>query len=121
MIIWLASYPRSGNSLSQVFLKGSFGLQTYQAHPPLAVAHFAEYLDAESLSEAAAASQTYFVKTHDPPPDRAKAIYIVRDGRSAVISYFHFLQHFASEHKFSVEDVIMGECCNCLGKQTWSL
>ena len=34
------------------------------------------------------------VKTHDPPVDDGKAIYIVRDGRSAVVSYWRYLQHY---------------------------
>src|ERR1700730_4471929 len=102
MIIWLASYPRSGNSLLQIILKESFGLQTYDINPPFSTAsgnekfreivgNVDEYLDKQKLSEAAVSDHTYFVKTHDPPQDDAKAIYIVRDGRSTVVSYFHFL------------------------------
>ena len=39
-----------------------------------------------------------------------KAIYIVRDGRSTVVSYFHFLKEFEPEWKYSIDDIIMGDC-----------
>jgi hypothetical protein len=121
MIIWLASYPRSGNSLLQIILKETFGLQTYDIYPPFTTAsgndksreivgNVDEYLDEQRLSEAAVSDHTYFVKTHDPPKDHAKAIYIVRDGRSTVVSYFHFLKEFEPEWKSSIEDIVVGDC-----------
>ena len=116
MIVWLASFPRSGNSLLQTILKGSFGLLSHEIYPPYStesgndlrelIGHVDEYLD---LSEAAVSDHIYYVKTHDPPKDHAKAIYIVRDGRSAIVSYFHFLKDFTAERK-SLEDVVMGDC-----------
>ena len=37
--------------------------------------------------------RTLYVKTHElPPQDRHPAIYVVRDGRSAVVSHAHFLR-----------------------------
>jgi hypothetical protein len=115
MIVWLASYPRSGNSLLQIILRETFGIQTHENYPPFSTASGEiigvpdQYLDAQSLSKAAVSDHTYFIKTHDPPQDHAKAIYIVRDGRSTVVSYCHFLKDFTAETK-SLEDVVMGDC-----------
>src|ERR1700730_9946806 len=115
MIVWLASYPRSGNSLLQIILRESFGIQTHEIYPPFSTAsgeligHIDQYLDAQSLRKAAGSDHTYFIKTHNPPQDHAKAIYIVRDGRSAIVSYCHFLKDFTAETK-SLEDVVMGDC-----------
>jgi len=39
-----------------------------------------------------------------------KAIYIVRDGRSTVVSYFHFLKEFEPEWEYSIEDIVVGDC-----------
>src|SRR5437588_2989811 len=104
MIVWLASYPRSGNSLLQNILMVSFGLQIHVKDPLFStdsgndklgeIGHVDEYLDPQRLNEAAVSDHTYYIKTHDPPQDHAKAIYIVRDGRSAIVSYPHFLKDF---------------------------
>jgi Sulfotransferase domain len=40
--------------------------------------------------EATASSTLHLVKTHLPPRDDQRAIYVVRDGRGAVVSYYHF-------------------------------
>ena len=110
MIVWLASYPRSGNSLLQDTKRFSqnrdlpafFYCQrrAYWSHRPIS--------GRTSLSKVAVSDHTYFIKTHDPPQDHAKAIYIIRDGGSTVISYFHFLKDFTVETK-SLEDVVMGD------------
>jgi Sulfotransferase domain len=59
--------------------------------------------------QATRSNQTYFVKTHDAPCDNAKAIYIIRDGRSAIISYYHYMRNFA-DAAVSVRDIVVGEC-----------
>src|ERR1700730_1738586 len=115
MIVWLASYPRSGNSLLQIILRESFGIQTHEIYPPFSSASGEiigvpdQYLDAQRLSKAAVSDHTYFIKPHAPPQDHAKAIYIVRDGRSAIVSYCHFLKDFTPETK-TLEDVVLGDC-----------
>jgi hypothetical protein len=62
--------PETGTTCAGAAFIWRISVQTYQTHPPLAAAHLPEYLDAESLNIAAATNQSYFVKTHDPPPDR---------------------------------------------------
>src|ERR1700757_4813374 len=121
MIIWIASYPRSGNTLLRTILRRCFGLQTHSLYDDSEIAsltefseivgHVSHHLDPQSFYEKAAGSDhLYFVKTHDPPQDEAKAIYVVRDGRSSVVSHFHYLKDFVLEAECSLEDVIIGDC-----------
>lgn len=122
MIVWLASYPRSGNTLLRTILLKCFGVTTYSLYDDLTdigsraefssiVGHVSHGLDQQSFYKAAAESdQTYFVKTHDRPPDDAKAIYVVRDGRSTIVSYYHYRKDFSSDETTSLEDIIVGDC-----------
>ena len=93
MLVWLASYPRSGNSLSLVTLKEAFGAPLGSDMPG---ADYPEWLRApliRDVGEARARSGPVFVKTHSRPGlDGDRAIYIVRDGRDATVSYAHFLK-----------------------------
>src|SRR5262249_46293848 len=38
--------------------------------------------------------ETFFVKTHDLPLDDSPAVYLVRDGRDALVSYAHFVRTY---------------------------
>lgn len=104
MIIWLASYPRSGNTFFRILLHRLYALETYSVYP----LQDASRLSAEDirkllalmgqpevdcdLGAATADSKWFFVKTHGlPAQDDAPAIVIVRDGRDALVSYAHFL------------------------------
>jgi len=49
----------------------------------------------------------YLVKTHDVPEDAAKCIYVVRDGRAAVVSYKHYLKDFSNKD-LPLTDIIIG-------------
>ena len=97
MIIWLASYPRSGNTFLRVILKDVFGFDTYAIYkenpnidpqessqddpvPGLAF-DVARFADRDEL---------HLVKTHDAPIDDRRAIYLLRDGRESITSYFHY-------------------------------
>jgi hypothetical protein len=104
MIIWLASYPRSGNTFFRVLLHRLFGLHTYSVYP---VATDAERMpdDTERLMRLVgqaevecdiralhADSGRHFVKTHDlPNDDNSPAVVLIRDGRDTVVSYAHFV------------------------------
>jgi len=123
MIVWLASYPRSGNTALRTILNRAFGINTYSLYDDKAdigsrralrevVGHASHELDQQEFyARASAADDTYFVKTHDAPQDDAKAIYIVRDGRASVVSYFHYLKTFAAgQNCLTLKDVILGNC-----------
>src|SRR5262245_61488963 len=95
MIVWLASYPRSGNTFLRAALHGLYGCQSidrYTANRPLSSQvpyGFSMRLPKDtSLEELAKSNSLYAVKTHDlPSSDCHPAIYLVRDGRDALVSY----------------------------------
>jgi hypothetical protein len=63
----------------------------------------------ESFYEQASSSrQLYAIKTHRPPRDNQKAIYVVRDGRQALLSYGKFHQTFFGEKQLSLLQLILG-------------
>lgn len=121
MIIWLASYPRSGNTLLRQIFKQVFGQHTYSdSNDPkdlgiheagASVVGHRNYTQAwgEFYATAQKASGLTLVKTHHPPKDSGRTIYIVRDGRAALVSYFHLLRDFRRRTDISLHDVIRGE------------
>jgi hypothetical protein len=99
MLIWIASYPRSGNTFFRHVLAQLYGVASFERyswgpdHMPLQLSGF-EDLGERSLAEMSAAHAPYFVKTHDLPDDDNPAIYLVRDGRDALISHAHFILEY---------------------------
>jgi len=117
-VTWLASYPRSGNTLLRTILKHCFGLSSQSVYPDEefsdlnvaeAVGHEAVGSDPHSfVARARAQGRQLYVKTHELPPARhLPVIYIVRDGRSAVVSHLHYLRQVLG-HEISLPDVIGG-------------
>ena len=102
MITWIASFPRSGNTLLRLILNRVFDVGTstiYSDDIQVAelgnaveiVGHTRRTTDADTfVNEMRNSRQMCFIKTHAPPSDDAPAIYVVRDGRSAVVSYAHY-------------------------------
>ena len=105
MIVWLASYPRSGNTLLRQVLKHCFEIDSCAGLEPGQEARFAtlnatlsqiygEYHyegDAEEFYlRARSSAQPVFIKTHLLPRDDAKTIYVVRDGRLALKSFLEY-------------------------------
>jgi glycosyltransferase involved in cell wall biosynthesis len=93
MIIWLASYPRSGNTFFRVVLDRQFNYLTPSIYPK-AKQRMNEVLESptlpDSLESLAKSDQYYIIKTHELPADDYPAIYLVRDGRDCLISYAWF-------------------------------
>ncbi len=124
MITWLASYPRSGNTLTRMILHKRFGQETYSLHGDRfdigantemsrLTGHVSNRLISRSrLQLMRQSARTYFVKTHRPPDSNAaeddRVIYILRDGRDVVCSYFNYLVNFASRY-VSLADVVLGQ------------
>src|SRR5689334_7028983 len=96
MIMWLASYPRSGNTLVRIALKRFFALPTtslYTGEDFLSAALGGPAPDM-TLEQIARSVQPWIVKTHEMPGDDCyPAMYLVRDGRDALISYAHYVLH----------------------------
>ncbi|MEZ6001556.1 sulfotransferase domain-containing protein [Hyphomonas sp.] len=106
MIVWLASYPRSGNTFLRVLLKSCFGLGSYSQYndrqdiaddPELAeaVGHLTyEGSWDDFYKKARDSDELYLIKTHHPPSDDSGAIYIAREPRAALVSYHKYMKSF---------------------------
>jgi hypothetical protein len=119
LITWLASYPRSGNTLLRVILKQCFGLSSQSLYDDAmldapgvreAVGHEDRGVDANRFVEDARRdARSLYVKTHElPGRDAHPAIYVVRDGRSSVVSHRHYLRGILGRDS-SLSDIIRGE------------
>jgi hypothetical protein len=119
MITWLASYPRSGNTLLRIMLHEVFGLSSYSRYDdPIDIGSSPELTDAvghqplggkwkERYAQMAAADEQLFVKTHDLEPGDHPCIYVVRNGMAAINSHRKYLSDFRDK-QYPLEAVILG-------------
>jgi sulfotransferase family protein len=120
MIIWLASYPRSGNTMLRSMLKQAFGVGSYSRYDdPTDIGMNREVGDQvghESLRgdfrefyyRELESPKPVFVKTHNHPGDASRAIYVVRDGRSCIVSWYNMLTRAKKRTNVNIEDIILG-------------
>lgn len=97
MIVWLASFPRSGNTFLRILLNRLYGVQSSTVYDVDGVARrlgegFVGYEERPASYAAMRASDAvHFVKTHrqrDADVDEAdRAICLVRDGRDSLVSW----------------------------------
>jgi hypothetical protein len=95
LIVWVASYPRSGNTFLRALLHALYGVPTYSIYDdddPVAQRVGPELVGyrrkPKDRALMAAASEVYFVKTHKRrKKGDSQGIYLVRDGRDAVVSH----------------------------------
>jgi Glycosyl transferase family 2/Sulfotransferase domain len=93
VILWLASYPRSGNSFLRVLLKVAFGISSDSIYPNESDLPWVRegLIPRRSLGDMARGSDLCAIKTHElPGGDEYPALYVVRDGRDAIVSYAHY-------------------------------
>lgn len=109
-IIWLASYPRSGNTFIRVLLRHCLGLRSGSFYhndlggrKPLedAVGHVEHITPGKLRFEP---GEPHLVKTHKPCGDNRRAIYVVRDGRAATVSLWKFF-----DGRYSLRQVVEGK------------
>ena len=111
-LIWLASYPRSGNTLLRTVLWQCFGLKTGSVYSQdlgdnLALQNYVGHIEHAAdgnIHFPAENANLALVKTHGYPRNTAPAIYVVRDGRAAVASLWQFYQS-----ELSLESVVLGQ------------
>lgn len=114
MIIWLASYPRSGNTFFRILLNHLYGIKTFSIYnDPLfeqlnGAQRVVGHVNTEkSIPEMAEDKQLFFVKTHHLPTDNYPAIYLVRDGRDSIVSYANYILSFnSSSSRKSIKSII---------------
>ncbi len=120
MIVWLASFPRSGNTFMRVLLHQCFGNETYSIHndkydigkiKSLSAITGHTHFDENALAEMRADDKIYFIKTHRLNISaylNDKVIYLIRDGRDATVSLAMYTKNFAPGY-FSPIQIIDGE------------
>jgi hypothetical protein len=110
-MIWLASYPRSGNTMLRSVLWHCFGLRSGSV--------YRNDLGGDAKLEERCGHvewdgdrivfthQQPIIKTHEPPIDDSPAIYMVREGRAACVSMWKFydraiplVEVVAGNHRF---------------------
>lgn len=106
MIVWLASYPRSGNTFLRILLKSKFDLESYSLYGDKRdiarntdlseIVGHQDVSTEEKFRELETDDELHVVKTHDMPPENfEKAIYVIRDGRDSCASYTHYLRDYS--------------------------
>lgn len=108
--IWIASFPRSGNTFLRLLLRHCLGLRSGSIYAN-------DLGESQSLKDLIGhvehdppgtlrfqPGEPKLVKTHDLCKDDRKAIYIVRDGRAAAVSLWRFFHG-----KYSLRDVVTGK------------
>jgi hypothetical protein len=102
--MWLASYPRSGNTFLRVLLNAGFGTKVASKYDE----DYSAFSDGFGQALGRSSPDRFnIVKTHDVELDDRPAIYIVRDGKASVVSYYHFCRRFELER--SMESIVAGE------------
>jgi hypothetical protein len=95
-VVWLASYPRSGNTYLRTILCHCFGLRSGSVYPNDLggngelegyVGHIEQVPGRGILFPSGGLP---LIKTHEYPIDNNPAIYVVRDGRAASVSLWKF-------------------------------
>jgi hypothetical protein len=98
VLIWIASYPRSGNTWFRVVLQAHCGHRSWSMYPTPAESAWTLgriELAGTKADELAQSRNLHWVKTHERTvPDGNSAVYVVRDGRDALVSYtWYVLTH----------------------------
>lgn len=87
--MWIVSYPRSGNTWVRLLLEHSLGIETKSAHTP---GRRDQTLGMFGDGYLTGCREVEVIKTHATSlPGNDDVIYILRDGRDAVASYWYFL------------------------------
>lgn len=116
VLIWLASYPRSGNTLLRQVLWQTLGRRSFDDHPypgftgDWALNYEREFGSLARLREEASTSdEPILMKTHLLPDDVERAVYVVRDGRSAVTSFLQHQRVYEPQTEPTLTGLILGD------------
>jgi hypothetical protein len=95
-IVWLASYPRSGNTFLRAIFWHCFGLRSASVYPRdlggnRALEEYVGHIEhGPQMRSQLGENGIPLIKTHERPKDVNPAIYVVRDGRAACVSLWRF-------------------------------
>jgi hypothetical protein len=115
-IVWLSSYPRSGNTLLRAVFNQNFGIKSTSVYENdlgslSALEEYVGHYEKKVLFSQRD-GDTAYIKTHGKPQDSNPAIYIVRHGAAACVSFWRF-----NNRSLDLADIITGK--NWLGL-SWS-
>ncbi len=94
--VWLASYPRSGNTFLRTILWNCFGLKSGSVYPNDLGGNRALECTTGHIEHAGntvsfpTAQKVRLLKTHERASDSRPAIYVIRDGQAATLSLWEF-------------------------------
>ncbi len=96
MVIWLASFPRSGNTLFRIVVNHCYGLTVHALNDVTRQPTLASLLGTDDRGrtpeQLEREAELSLLKTHRLPSDNRPAVCLVRDGRDALVSYAHYVQ-----------------------------
>ncbi len=101
MVVWLSSFPRSGNTYFRIALEKLYGrpsLSLYEDDPASISRKISPCVE-QGLKSLEASKEIHFIKTHELPTDNNPAILLVRDGRDAMVSFAHFIDDYEVVHR----------------------
>jgi hypothetical protein len=90
--IFIAGYPKSGNTWFQNLVSGLvFGVLSDKSPPRLSLDLVPDVHETD-LYYQRYQTPTYFKTHHKPLPQYRNVVYLLRDGRDVMVSYWHFLE-----------------------------
>lgn len=95
-VVWLASYPRSGNTFLRTVLWHCFGLRSASIYPRdlggnRALEDYVGHIEhGPQMPRQLRENGIALLKTHERPKSDNPAIYVIRDGRAACVSLWRF-------------------------------
>ena len=102
--VFIAGFPKSGNTLMQNIMTGIvYGIIPKKLHNSVIQELIPDIIDKKFYKRFL---DTCFFKTHElPKPEYKKVIYIVRDGRDAMVSYYHMNKAAGVNH--TIDEMIV--------------
>jgi hypothetical protein len=103
--VWLASYPRSGNTFLRTILWHCFGLKSASVYPKdlggnRKLEEYVGHIEHEPDGSVKFPPNALpLIKTHEYNKDNIPAIYVIRDGRAACVSLWKFYNRTISLKK----------------------
>jgi hypothetical protein len=96
LVVWLASFPRSGNTFFRIAAERLYGVASLSVYDndPASVSMRCPGKVRAGIAALRDSRQLHLIKTHELPDDNQPAVLLVRDGRDAMVSYAHFIEDY---------------------------
>ncbi len=104
---FLVGYPKSGNTWLQTLMAGAFCGVNPRLAPDALVQELVPDVHAKQFYRRYG-TPTFFKSHHLPRPEYRRVVYLLRDGRDVMVSYFHHLAALGGCHPDALEIVRTG-------------